>query len=430
MKKYLLIIMALATVARAQIQYVDQSTLATNTANSTAWITIPGVCTNASYTVNNPSNQVIGDLPLVAWAKANTNWNYLEAEAGTNAAKIVNTSNGVVGWVNAQLYVSAMQSNIMLSSKQITLFTTNHFVFSGSNYVGRFANLYDWFMVTPVGYGDESGGPAPGTNQYEAVWCSYTGTNNWFLATNNFATSSNISVDIIGVPGGYGTLTIYGLDHPELLGHTNSADGQFWSKNGSPIASLSDLQSYVHVLAPPVQMAGGIQLDSYIATNGVEHVVFSAHGLIILDLTSTLSYVHIENFTWDGVATNADVFIYNTNLVSGFVIETCTNLNPPIQWLLVTNYTTTTNTGLIDFAVPASSSVPMQFWRARSGVTNAAAFAAPLSVGALFALAPRTITNATDTTWGSGGGQVCVDTNYVYVSVATNAWKRATLTPW
>jgi hypothetical protein len=42
----------------------------------------------------------------------------------------------------------------------------------------------------------------------------------------------------------------------------------------------------------------------------------------------------------------------------------------------------------------------------------------------------RTITNAGDSTFGVGAGVVCLDTNYLYVSVATNAWKRAALSSW
>ena len=45
-------------------------------------------------------------------------------------------------------------------------------------------------------------------------------------------------------------------------------------------------------------------------------------------------------------------------------------------------------------------------------------------------LTPRTITNSNDSTWGKGAGLVCVDSNYVYISVGTNAWKRATLEAW
>jgi len=45
-------------------------------------------------------------------------------------------------------------------------------------------------------------------------------------------------------------------------------------------------------------------------------------------------------------------------------------------------------------------------------------------------LTPRTIAATNSTTWGRGAGLVCVDGDYVYISVGTNAWKRATLEAW
>lgn len=42
----------------------------------------------------------------------------------------------------------------------------------------------------------------------------------------------------------------------------------------------------------------------------------------------------------------------------------------------------------------------------------------------------QTITNSTDSTFGYGAGLMLWDTNYVYVSVGTNLWKRTALTAW
>lgn len=48
----------------------------------------------------------------------------------------------------------------------------------------------------------------------------------------------------------------------------------------------------------------------------------------------------------------------------------------------------------------------------------------------VLSLAPLSVSSATNTTWGRGAGLLCVDTNYVYVSVGTNVWKRVGLTNW
>lgn len=41
-----------------------------------------------------------------------------------------------------------------------------------------------------------------------------------------------------------------------------------------------------------------------------------------------------------------------------------------------------------------------------------------------------TVTNSTDSSFGYGAGLMVLDTNYVYVTVGTNLWKRATLSSW
>jgi len=55
----------------------------------------------------------------------------------------------------------------------------------------------------------------------------------------------------------------------------------------------------------------------------------------------------------------------------------------------------------------------------------------PMSAVKGFVLpASYTVTNSTDTTFGYGAGLMIFDTNYVYVSVGTNLWKRAALASW
>ena len=45
----------------SQISYINLTSLATNVAASSALITIPGVCSNYTYTVVNSNNIIIGD---------------------------------------------------------------------------------------------------------------------------------------------------------------------------------------------------------------------------------------------------------------------------------------------------------------------------------------------------------------------------------
>ena len=53
-----------------------------------------------------------------------------------------------------------------------------------------------------------------------------------------------------------------------------------------------------------------------------------------------------------------------------------------------------------------------------------------LELSNVVSLSPTTINNATNTTWSRGAGLVCVDTNYLYLSVGTNRWKRVGVTNW
>jgi len=71
---------AVAIVATAQIQYVNLTALTTNQTSSTAFITIPGVCTNAPYTATNPVSIVVGDPLSAAFGKVNSSFAYVSNE--------------------------------------------------------------------------------------------------------------------------------------------------------------------------------------------------------------------------------------------------------------------------------------------------------------------------------------------------------------
>jgi len=101
-----------------------------------------------------------------------------------------------------------------------------------------------------------------------------------------------------------------------------------------------------------------------------------------------------------------------------------------------------TTTNVVEKIAPASGRQigPMaQDWHAVTGLDDGRHISLTamqgLLLGAIQDLAARqpaagTVTNSTDTTSGHGGGLIRWDTNYLYVSVGTNQWKRATLTSW
>lgn len=91
-----------------------------------------------------------------------------------------------------------------------------------------------------------------------------------------------------------------------------------------------------------------------------------------------------------------------------------------LSWTYATNQAGVTGTNYV-FTWPTNGSV---------GLYKAVVepdFPGVIRLTDLLKLFPRTVTNSTDTTWGNGSGLVCVDSNYVYISVWTNLWKRVAL---
>lgn len=302
-----------------------------------------------------------------------TNLTSLSSSGGLGAGDLVVCSNGVVGWVRAQQYVSAMQTNLVLSSHEILLTNNSAFTMSGSNFFGVVPQLYMWRIGAP----SVSAGPMlPNITLTESLWGSYTGTNGWFPLTNGFVCWSNIWLSVVGdTTVGIGSVTIYGLDHPELYGNVISFDGQSLMMQGSSLVNQSDLLSYIHVLAPPVNMAGGWLLQSQLQTN--ETVTFYNHGTNVLNLWATVPGIP-EAF---GGTSGTNILINTpaTNLVPGWAMETCTNLSGPITWQATTNFTILTNAGIVTFAVPIQPTLQCQFFQMHGPSYVESRFSVPLA---------------------------------------------------
>jgi hypothetical protein len=76
-------------------------------------------------------------------------------------------------------------------------------------------------------------------------------------------------------------------------------------------------------------------------------------------------------------------------------------------------------------SVPANSVQLFKVW-----ANNLNLSLATLTVNNGIFSAPYTVTNSTDSTFGFGAGLLRWDTNYLYVSVGTNLWKRVALSSW
>jgi hypothetical protein len=300
----------------------------------------------------------------------------------------------IVGYVQTSV-------NVVLSSSELTLFTTNNFTFGTSNFIARVPQLYDWNLI-PGQLG--GGGVTFSTNVFEQLCGSYNGTV-WFVLTNGFTTTNAISLAVVGAGGGVGALTLFGLDHWELLGHTNSFFGQHLQfgtpQNPSDAATKFYVDSMLHILAPPVQLAGGWLFDSQAPTLTNQTVSFIANNVVIFQLMANVTGAPIDSFTPIITSTNtwtdgtnwffnytvgqAALQVAQTNLPVGWLVEACTNFMPPVLWLTFTNYTSVTNSGELTLTVPLNTNLVAQFFRIHSPLFASATFTVPLKLaGGIF----------------------------------------------
>lgn len=489
MKKLIAIaLLALAMKASAQIQLIATYGETTNTVTSSAVITlaglctIPGVCTNVSFTITNApytavnSNYIIiGDPMPTAWAKANENFTYLDTNKPGNiiftntttlaaGASATATNVGVVGGVaffqlgipqgnpgtNTITVTNYVFTNQVFQSKTLVTYTTNNAMWAVSNYLGRVHGLVDWSFST----GTDGGNPP--MNIPVEMRGSYNGTNGWFVITNNFAagqqftTSNDITIVAIttGTSGRGGTIatpggcTLFTLDDWRFFRRTNWMDYQM-------IGSL---------VAPSYnwQFANKFYCDTLFAnafngnfarttdTNGGVHVSYSYENLTVMDLIGSLDWVKIESCVASGwtpydlgwtityVPTNIVIAVAQTNLISGWTLQSSTNLALIAGFTGYTNYTTATNGGNLELTIPMTPQVSAnRFFRVVANTSTAAKITPALQLpNGLVLTTPTTISTATNSTFGFGAGLMLCDTNYVYVSVGTNRWKRAALSSW
>ena len=460
MKKIILIIMALATVARAGIQYIDQSTLTTNTTTSSAQISIDETCTNKNYTAVNTTNVVHGDLPVVSFAKVNTNFNFVESQITSNSAQIIQITTSVnmlvtnvnyQGLTNLNAHAYDVITNAILNSGRSPAFLTNWFRLASlaitSNILpGYFTNFSGMEFTTIIGIPNWQYSTNSGTN-----WVNLDakkprlGVIKIRLYRDN---SQDASADAAGIPV-YApivtNLTVYSMTRPDLYGTTNYVYSQFLycddPVDGSDPHQVAT-KGYVDraVANSSVFWVGGLFLNDaalnfdnswqWTTVNGTNMNATGLNylGVDILTFTAPILYFVTTNI---GINVPGDGNVYLTvptnGITSSPTAQFCTDLGHP-AWQLVPSVTNSYPTVVagaftLTFPMPAD---PNCFIRVSFGAQTPSV----ATLGAVLCLSARTITNATDTTWGSGAGLICGDTNYLYYSVATNNWKRAALTSW
>jgi hypothetical protein len=99
-------------------------------------------------------------------------------------------------------------TNHVLSSRQVTTYSTNNITWATSNFLARVTGLYSW----SVNFGQLGGGGlTPATNVDGDLFGSLNGSNGWFTITNGYRTTNDISVAAVGAGGGLGNATLYSI---------------------------------------------------------------------------------------------------------------------------------------------------------------------------------------------------------------------------
>jgi hypothetical protein len=82
-----------------------------------------------------------------------------------------------------------------------------------------------------------------------------------------------------------------------------------------------------------------------------------------MDLWNAFTFIPLVSFSLSG--TNVLMVLNQTNLTTGYTIQSTTNLlNGSAGWMTFTNYTLSTNTGLVTFTMPIKPGESQRFWRA------------------------------------------------------------------
>ncbi|HXI73443.1 MAG TPA: hypothetical protein VNN22_24130 [Verrucomicrobiae bacterium] len=341
-----LVVLAGRLAAQTNLQFVDTTTLTTNVNTSTGLMTITNVCTNAVYTVVRSNNVIVGDTLFDAFTKFNLDFIFVESQIASNSALIAANTNTITAY---------NLSNAVLSSKYFTLFSSNNFVFTGSNYLGSFPQLQSWNLIPPTIPGV---GLTPGGVSVENLILSTNGGASWFTNTTGILNITNtVLVSVVGESNSApGAITLYGIDHPELNGRTNYSDGQFWNFPDPITAQNPATKNYVDVtLANALSGQFGTSRD----TNGINHSIFSKGGLTVIDVANA-TFTIANSLSKSG--TNLLLNIAVTNLVVGWSIKASTNLALLYAWPTFTNYTTVTNSGIVTFTIPILPTVPQYFF--------------------------------------------------------------------
>lgn len=438
-----LILMAVMAAASAQAEpFIFIPFAGTNTITPAWWTTSK---TNATDL-----------LEFEGWQGVNENFR----RASNNMASLSNTFTALVSGL------PDAATNSVLNSYRVPAIASNSVTITAgqTNYVGWVTNL------AGVSYTVTVGSPK--------LVFSYDGTN-WsdgdvLLVTNTrvriaFGSGTKSQGDPpVQVPadGGMTNLVVYRMVRPDLFGRTNAIYGEHLFA-GTPTdpsdvvpkeyvdglfsktawwSAEADVQMNSHTLQLSPNWAWGVETPN---TNS-DLVALRFFGQNLLSVETKPPSLGNINDIWVGAAASNICVMVTTNGVTAAPALEFTHLLSPLNWswigLSSSTYPTVTNhvhvwhnfdqdmnplpdTYSTNYGFQLSFTMP-QLDQGYVRVGFASSDPAVMMFNGLGIVGSRTITNATGTTWGRGAGLFCADSNYVYISVGSNAWKRAALSTW
>jgi len=394
-----------------------------------ATYTIPWIGTNTWRTNDtfwplDGSDHSGGVYPWQQWQAVETNFATLQgeitaiqggmADAQTNA--MLNSqrvaawsTNGIslaAGATNAPVWVTNLAGvtyTAILGTPQLL------FSYDGSNYVAGSVTLITNTRVRVMFYSGSA------------------------IATNSF------DLTAIPMPGAVTNVTYWRLARPDLFGCTNALYGEKLVLGEPKSPSEAATKNYVDTTFATTRWWSAIQdvqlnaytlhynvgWTEYVGGNQgtVLHWSFLNKDAFTVNYTPATTVTNTLTAAVDGTGTNVVVSVL-TNGISSSVRLMFSHTVSPLNWQLSDSAPTLTGNAWV-FTVPFP-------WQDAGFCTATIPSSNPgvIALNTVLQLTPRTITNATSTTWGYGSGIVCADTNYVYVSVGTNSWKRAALSAW
>lgn len=364
-------------------------------------------------------NDHTGDTLQAAFNKVNNNFAFVEGQFGA---------------------LPDAQTNSILNSGRKVAFTTNSFTIT--------YNTSNWLAVVVTNfagmdYGIKQGQPTPLVSyDFGATWQNSERMAN--LVTNvpvmvgwrvqGFPPSSSFYFPIDGIVT---NVVIYSLARGDLYGRTNQVYGEHLMGSDPVFPSEFATKNYVDGAvnandrwsAPVPMWLNGNALNwssawqsAVDATTNADRFHLSFLGQDVFTIQQPSGQIVGVSISLSG--TNCTVKVPTNGLTGPFSLKATRYINPA-SWIWLGN-------GL---AMVCGTNYVLTFsqpWNDSGYFLAVVPSTAPavLSLAAVLRLSPRTITNSTDSTWGYGAGLVASDASYLYISTATNAWKRVALSGW